>query len=76
MKKPAIALSIMFTTASLPAYSEPPAWFAAKHPEVRTMERMQAEKASVNKNNHKLAAHSGSAHRLTIRQAGAKSARS
>ena len=60
MNKFSITLSGMFLAmVALQVSAQPPAWFMVKHPEVRTMERMQAQKESAARN-HALAAKSKS----------------
>jgi len=60
MNKFSIMLSgMLLSMAALQASAQPPAWFMVKHPEVRTMERMQAKEESAARN-HALAAKSKS----------------
>lgn len=50
---------MLLAMVALQASAQPPAWFMVKHPEVRTLERMQAQQESAARN-HALAAKSKS----------------
>ena len=64
MKKSVIVLfGMLASAASLTASAQTPAWFEMKHPEVKIMERMQAQEiAGPKSNKHQIASHDSSSH--------------
>lgn len=65
MKKSVIVLfGMLASAASLSASAQTPAWFAMKHPEVKVMERMQAQESIGGKSDkHQIASHDSNSHR-------------
>ncbi len=70
MRITAIMLFGMFAASSIDASAQPPAWFIAKHPEVKQMEKRQEQLAAKESARKKLASRHGKSHHTTSSQSG------